>query len=130
MAQEATRNKVVALLHGGKHSAIEISQLYGVNKTTVYRIKERFNREETLNHKRGAGRPDSLRNKIALSCTKYVSNDRQKPCHEIAEEICLKRGINVSTSTVYRCFKSLDYSKPYPIRVPILTEKNRLARIE
>ncbi|KAI6657345.1 hypothetical protein LOD99_93 [Oopsacas minuta] len=130
MAQEATRNKVVVLLQGGKHSAIEIAHLCGVNKTTVYRIKERYNKWETLNHKRGAGRPDNLRKKIALSCTKYVSNDKQKLWHEIAEEICQKRGINVSTRTVYRCLKSLVHSKPYPIRLAMLTEKNRLARIE
>ena len=36
MTQEATRNRVAALLHGGKHSAIEIAQLCSGNKTTVY----------------------------------------------------------------------------------------------
>ena len=61
---------------------------------------------------------------------KYVSHDKQRPCHEIAAQISQERGITVSTSVVYRCLKSLDYSKPYPIRVPMLSEKNRLIRLE
>ena len=38
--------------------------------------------------------------------------------------------INVSRDTVSRCLNQLDYSKPYPTNIPMLSEKNRLYKNE
>ena len=35
----------------------------------------------------------------------------------------------VGKDTVSRCLKGLDYSKPYPKSIPMLSEKNRLMRV-
>ena len=130
MAQHSKRHQIQTLLEAEKCSIAEIANQVGVARYTVYRLKNRIEQNEPLVHKKGGGRPANKCDKIKYSCAKYIQHDAQKPVREIASEIHSKSGISVSKSTVHRCLKGMGYSKPYLTKVPMLSEKNRLNRIE
>ena len=130
MSREDIRKQILTLSEGEKHSVKEISSIIGVNRTTVWRVLKRHNSTGTVEHRKGAGRPAKLYQSVKYKCAKYVNTDLQKPVREISNDIEAKHGTSVSKSTVHRTLQKMKYSKPYPSLVPMLSEKNRLKRIE
>ena len=79
-----------------------------------------------MKHRKGGGRPSKLapllRNSIAqqIRRTPYIS----------LRSMASKCPVDVSKNTVARCLIKLNYTKPYPTPVPMLSEKNRSNRVE
>ena len=130
MSKEDIRKQILTLSQGKKHSFKEISSIIGVNRTTVWRVIKRHNSSGTFSHRKGGGRPAKLHLSVKYKCAKYINSEAQKPVREIAKDIEAKHGISVSKSTIHRTLQKMDYSKPFPSLVPMLSEKNRLKRIE
>ena len=128
--QEQKRKQIVTLLNSGISCITKISRDTGVSRLTIYLVKKRFDEKVPIQHKKGAGRPTIIRNRIGYSCARYVQNDKQKPVREIAAEISQKPGLKVSKSTVHRCLTSMGYRKLMARRVPMLSEKSRLLRLD
>ena len=126
MSQVSKRKHVQILLEGKKHSPKEISSIVGVSVATVYNIISRIKTECSLVHRQGAGRPGKLIPKIKRFVAKVISND---PSISI-RDLTTKCPVKVGTNTMSRCLKTLEYSKPYPKAVPLLSEKNRIYRLQ
>ena len=121
------RNHIRMLLYEGKkHSVKEISGIVGMTVRTVYNTISKLKSEMTLQHRPGAGRPAKLIKTIKKYVVKSVSVKPSTSIRTLTAH-CL---VEVSRGTVARCLKQLDYSKPFPTQVPMLSEKNRLYRIE
>ena len=97
-----------------------------MSERTVYNIISKLSREISLEQKPGGGRPPKLIQKIKKFVVKSVSVNPATSIRTFTKTC----PINVSPDTVSRCLDQLNYSKPYPTNIPMLSEKNRLYRIE
>ena len=126
MSQESKRRQIQLLLNGKRHSPKEISSMVGVSIATVYNLISRLKSETSLVHKSGAGRPGKLLPKIKHYVARTVNLN---PAISI-RNLAANSPVIVGRDTVSRCLRKLDYSKPYPKPTPLLSEKNRLYRIQ
>ena len=130
MAQRIKRDLVRTLLETNKLSPKEISEEASVSLATVYNVKNKLKAGDTLEHAKGGGRPGDKQHRIARSVAQYIKQDDARSVREIASEINNKGGLSVSKDTVHRCLRRMDYSKPKPYTVPMLSNKNRLKRLD
>ena len=126
MSQIHKRQLVKTLLGKNEISPKLIAKYAGVSLATVYNVKARVKSNTTLAHKKGGGRPKILRLSSRLS---IAQNIRRKP-HLSLRTIAKKLSKPISYQTVRRALMDLNYSKRLPVKVPMLSEKNRLARIK
>ena len=104
----------------------ELAKVAQVSLTTGYNVKPKIKKSLTLSHKKGGGRPKSLRNSIKPTLCQQV---RRKPFLSL-RNLASQSGINVSFSTVGRAMNDLKYNKRYTDKTPMLSEKNRIYRIK
>ena len=130
MAQRIKRDLVRTLLETNKLSPKEISEEASVSLATVYNVKNKLKAGDSLEHAKGGGRPGDKQHQIARSVAQYIKQDDARSVREIASEINNKGGLSVSKDTVHRCLRRMDYSKPKPYTVPMLSNKNRLKRLD
>ncbi|KAI6649996.1 hypothetical protein LOD99_6360 [Oopsacas minuta] len=126
MAQLDKRNTIKLLLEANSHSSKEIAQIAHVSLSTVYYVKAKLAKGIDISHQKGAGRPCSLRNRIKQSISQQI---RQKPYLSL-RTLASRAPIPVSYQTVRRALVDSKYSKKYPTKVPMLSETNRLYRIQ
>ncbi|KAI6648230.1 hypothetical protein LOD99_12039 [Oopsacas minuta] len=126
MTHYGKRKIVKTLLESGKLLPKEISVNYGISSATVYNVKRRLDEGVPLSHQKGAGRPNNLRSSIKLSILHRV---RCKPYLSL-RALASRTGNQASYQTVRRVLKDKSYNKPYPVQIPMLSEKNRMYRIE
>ncbi|KAI6659626.1 hypothetical protein LOD99_14549 [Oopsacas minuta] len=126
MSQESKRKQIQILLVGKKHSSKEISSIVGVSVAAVYNLISRLKTETSLVHKSGAGRPGTLVPKIKKYVARTININPAISIHYLTA----KFPVQVGRDTMSRCLKKLDYSKPYPTPTSLLSEKNRLYRIQ
>ena len=128
MAQEVMREKIKTLLIGD--TPTEISRILDVDRGTVYRVKKRLQTNMTLKHKRGGGRPNLLSDSIKYTAAQFIKSDPETSVRKLTTRIAKTKKLTVSKSTVHLTLQKLKYSKPFPVQIPLLSEKNRLFRIE
>ena len=126
MSQIEKIRHAMLLLEGKKHSPKEICRIVGVSVSTVYTLISKLKHNCSYNRKIGSGRPPKTLPLIANSVAQQI---RRKPWISL-RAIAQKCPVTTSKNTVARCLKKLDYTKPYPISVPLLSETNRLKRIQ
>ena len=93
-------------------------------------MKNKLKAGDSLEHAKGGDRPGDKQHRIARSVAQYIKQDDARSVREIASEINNKGGLSVSKDTVHRCLRRMDYSKPKPYTVPMLSNKNRLKRLD
>ena len=126
MSQLSKRIHIRILLDGKKHSIEEISRLVGVSIKTVYNVNSSIKSGVGIKHKKGAGRPSKLIPQIKKFVAKSISLDPTTSIRTLTS----KSPVIISRDIVHRCLRNLEYSKPYPVKIPMLSEKNRLYRVE
>ena len=124
MSQKLKRTQIETLLNNSGLSVKEISRKLGVSVATVYRVKSRKQDNIGLEHRKG--RPSKLRLSIRKSISQQI---RSKPYLSLRTLANLVPG-KASHETVWRAMKDLDYTKKYPTNRPMVSEKNRLARVQ
>ncbi|KAI6647836.1 hypothetical protein LOD99_8423 [Oopsacas minuta] len=124
MSQQRKRLQIETLLISSGLSVVQISKKLGVSLATVYRVKSRKQHNVGLEHRKGAGRPSSLRLSVKRSVTQQI---RHKPFLSLRTLASLAPG-KPSHETVWRAMKDLDYNKKQPTNKPMINEKNQLAR--
>ena len=118
-------NHAISLSEGKKHSPKEVSRIVVVSVSTVYTLISKLKHNWFYNRKIGSERPPKTLPLIANSVAQQI---RRKPWISL-RAIAQKCPVKTSKNTVARCLKKLDYTKPYSISVPLLSETNRLKRI-
>ena len=129
MSQLEKRIQIRTLYLAKKHTPFHISRSLGVGIATVRRVIKSLKNEEKLEHKTGAGRPSRVRRLIANSVAQQIRRDDTCSVREIVSKLH-EIGKPASKSTVHRCLVNLRYDKKYPHLVPMLSEPNRLKRLE
>ena len=125
MAQLHKRKTIKLLLEANNHTPKEIAQIAHVTLSTVYYVKAKLAKGIDISHQKGAGRPCSLRIGIKQSISQQI---RQKPYLSL-RTLASRAPIPVSYQTVRRALVDSKYSKKYPTKIPMLSEKNRLYRV-
>ena len=96
---------------------------------TVRRVIKSLKNNENLQHKKGGGRHPEIRNKIVNSVAPQVRRDDTTSVREISSKL-YNSGNPASKSTVHRCLTQLKYDKKHPLLVPMLSEGNRIKRLQ
>ena len=122
MAQVKKRILIDALISSGIHSKREVAKVAGVSLATVYNVMAKKKSASSLTHRKGAGGPGCLRNSIR----RIVSQQIRRTPYLSSRNLASQPGVNASFSTVCRALSDLEYSKKYPDKTPMLSEKNRL----
>ncbi|KAI6655307.1 hypothetical protein LOD99_2142 [Oopsacas minuta] len=104
MSQQRKRLQIETLLISSGLSVVQISKKLGVSVATVYRVKSRKQHNVGLEHRKGAGRPSSLRLSVKRSVTQQI---RRKPYLSLRTLVSLAPG-KPSYETVWRAMKDLD----------------------
>ena len=125
MAQMKKREDIKLLLDTNRFSPRQIAQQLDVGVATVYNVRARCNKNVGLCHSKGAGRSNTLRKSI---CRSIIQKIRRKPYLSL-RTLAKNASPQVSHETVRRALSSLDYTKRYPSKCPMLSEKNRLTRL-
>ena len=106
-------------MEGKKHSPKENSSIVCVSIATVYNLIFRMMSRTSLVHKNGVGRPGRLIFKI----NKYVARTvNLNPSISIRNHTA-SCSVEVGRDNMNHCLRKLKYSKPYPTRDPLLSEK-------
>ena len=126
MSQIEKRRQVRLLLEGKKHSQKEISKIIGVSLSTVYVLKAKLANDDSFERLKGSGRHSKTNPWISDTIAQQI---RRNPSISLR---CLatKCPLRTSKDTVASCLKKLQYTRPYPLSVPLLSEKNRVSRLE
>ena len=122
MSQVSKRNEIRTLWTSKIYKPKQISRALDVSLATVYRVIRRISEQQSLDHLRGAGRPAIVYQAIKKSVVKQIEMIQRSP---FAKLPC-----SASKTSVHRCLKKLDYSKPFPKKVPMLSETNRIKRLD
>ena len=125
MNQRERREVVKTLLQSGQLSPKKISKNIGISLATVYNIKGRLDTGIPLSHQKGARRPNTLRSAIKHSVIHQVRCKPYLSLRTLASRVPHK----ASYQTVRRVLKDQSYTKRYPVKTPMLSEKNRIYRI-
>ncbi|KAI6647168.1 hypothetical protein LOD99_8828 [Oopsacas minuta] len=119
MTQYEKKEIVKTLLQSGKLLPKEISVNCGISLATIYNVKRQLDEGVPLSHQKGARRPNNLRSSIKLSILHRV---RCKPYLSL-RILASRTGNKASYQTVRRVLKDKSYNKPYPVQIPMLSEK-------
>ena len=126
MSQIKKRNEIVTLWNSNLHNPKQISLALDVSLATVYLVIRRISQQQSLDHRQGTGRPAKVFQYIKRSIIKQITDDPKISIREITSRLPSK----ASKTSVHRCLNRMDYSKPLPIKVPMLSETNRVKRLE
>ena len=123
MSQIEKRRHAMLLLEGKKHSPKEVSRIVGVSVSTgICTLISKLKHNCSYN-KIGSGRPPKTLPLIGNSVAQQI---RRKPWIYLRAAIAQKCPVKTSKNTGARCLKKLEYTKPYLISVPLLSETNPL----
>lgn len=104
----------------------KIATQLGISRCAVYKIKQKLRSTGTATRKPGTGRPRSARTKDAINKIKRrIKSNPVRSMRKMAKEV------NVGRSTVHRIVrKDLNMKSRARVKVPLLTEAHREARLE
>ena len=116
-------SRLVGQLEAGI-SPTKVAGIFGVNKTTVYRIKAKFDEDGSVKRRRGSGRPRKTTKQEDDAIVEAHEDDRFRTPTETAE------GTNVSARTVKRRLYEQGLKARKPALKPRLTEHHKNARMQ
>ena len=131
MSQQQAREQIRILHQVVKHNPKKISTILGVSLATVYNTIRKIKTGQTLKHKKGGGRKAIKSIAIMKSIRQQVRRSFGAiTLDELNYNVSQRTGVACSKMTVRRTLKKMKYRKEFPRQTFMLSEKNRLKRIE
>jgi len=122
------REIISNLWKNGVHDAPTLAEKSGVPLSTAYKYVAQLKKNHELKPISRLGRPTILTSQDRCVLGRIITNDKYLTCGEIATKLSSK--VDISARTVNRELNKLGYHSKHPKTVPLLSEKNRLARVE
>lgn len=122
--------KLIIAAVNSKKTYSEVAALYGVGKTAVCRIVNRFKKEGAVNHKSRPGRPKKTSIKDDKLLERLCRLDPRKNAVMLRKEIRENYNIDLSLSSVKRRLNTAKLYGRRPSKKPLISLKSRLARVE
>jgi transposase len=117
------------ILHFWKNNVRSVKKIHTLTKIplgTIYYNIQKLRDTGNINHKKGAGRPTSIKAKISEKIRQYV---KQEPTIS-TRGLAIKMNKQVSRVTIACHLKSLGYKYNIPAKTPMLTELHKVKRVE
>ena len=130
MAQFQRRTKIAVLYHAGIAPQDIWKRLPNVSKATVYRTIQKIKDGESINHRKGAGRPIKLSEEERARLRTIAS---QNPPYSSAVNLAAdltRHGIEISNRSTIRYLHRAGFSNLLPRKVLFLTEAHVTKRLE
>lgn len=127
--ENTQRAQIVALLEQGL-SAEEVGLRFGVHRTTITRIKSRYEKTSSFDHRGGNGRPKTLCSSTLGLIKKEFNKNPKNSLRKVAKSIEKEKNIIISHATVRNGLNSMNKFAFSPIKKPLLSKKNIKARLE
>lgn len=128
--QQSKRENVSELLKSKTTTVKEIAKRCGVSLKTVYNVRTKLSKLQSLKHRKGAGRPMKMSKNNKISLSFKLRNNPRISVRSLANEFQASQGLNISRESVRRTIKSMGFSKKTPIRGPGITPQNEKTRVD
>lgn len=121
---------VLPYFASGNHNCSEISRECGVHKRTVNRYLKKYLQQTPVEKIGRIGRPTKVTPGLKKSISMIVRHQPTITSKEISHHIAEKKGVILSPVTARRVLDGLQYRSVKPRNVAMLTQKQKIARIE
>lgn len=108
----------------------QICELYDVAKPTISALVKRFKERNTVDNKSRSGRPKKTSQFVDKMLVKECRNDPRKTAVDLNAYIRKMYGVNCSVDTVKRRLRQYKLFGRRPAKKPLISVKNRKARIK
>jgi transposase len=123
------RIKIIVLFQQGL-TQVKISDQTGVAQSTVSRTIKKYKEIGHVNHLKGNGRPKALNNQDVEEVLKLNKKNPKNSLRKLSCEFAIKKGKEVSYSTIKRTLNDNGVGAYYARKKPLLSKKNILLRKE
>jgi transposase len=117
------------LWHNGIKNAAEIQRRTNIPRSTVYYNIKKLKKNGSTAHKKRSGRPKKIDSNNSKAIGQFIRRNPAISSRKMSS-ILLKKGTDVSYSTILRHLKDHGYDKKRPIATPMLTRNHKEKRIE
>lgn len=122
-------SEILTWFRAGK-SQREIAKITGITRSTVGYILRRYKKTGTLKRLPCSGRPRLLKDPEISVIHREVIADPRISGSKLAASLVRKTGVSVSKQTMINCLNSLQLKSRTACRKPLLSEKNKKARLD
>jgi transposase len=129
LSRENLRVQIVTLREQGL-SLKEIEKKTGKHRFTISRICKSVQKTKSFKEKPRAGRPNMLDDRKKRILARILRTSKVKTAEHVRKEAKQFHNIDVSRDTVARALKSMGYVARVKKKKPMLSEKQRKARLE
>lgn len=129
LSRENLRVQIVTLREQGL-SLKEIEKKTGKHRFTISRICKSVQKTKSFKEKPRAGRPNILDDRKKRILARILRTSKVKTAEHVRKEAKQFHNIDVSRDTVARALKSMGYVARVKKKKPMLSEKQRKARLE
>lgn len=103
---------------------------FNINQSTVGRIYQRFMKEKRVIRKSGSGRPRKFNDRQERSLIRFIKSNPQKTAVDAKQNASGNVNHSFSVWTVRRILRRAKLFARRPAHKPLISKKNRLARIQ
>lgn len=122
--QERDKMLTVVSLYKSGIKARDICIKEGLSTSTVYSIIKKFKDENTVERKRGSGRPDKLSSEAISFLKEKIKENNRLSFPKLAKILHKQMGIKVSKWTISRALEHEGLFARSPAKKPFLSPKN------
>ena len=108
----------------------EVGHLFGVNQSTVCRIKSRFFLRNSVERKPGSGNPRKTISRQDRQMIALVKKDPRKTAVDVANFANEQMGVSIGVHTVRRRLKEANLHARRPAKKPLISAINKKKRLE
>lgn len=123
------QNLIIQDIEGGSSLSV-VAARFGVSKTGVFQVLKRFRERGAVIINKSSGRPRITTEKEDRIILNLSKNDPRKPATKISTELREKYNVLCSRDTVKRRLRSSGLFGRRPAKKPLVSLKNRIARIK
>lgn len=108
----------------------KISELYNISKPGISLLYKRFCQRNTVENNPRSGRPSVMSEKAERILVRYSKNDPRKSAVQLNQMMNKYHGLKCSVDTVKRRLRKNNLFGRRPVKKPLISVKNRKARIQ
>ena len=129
LINHSSTSDLVRLVKSEEYKVKDLIEITNFSRSYIYKIKKMIKEKGDVIPKRKSGRPKVHNTREKQSIMGLVNSNKYISCKEISNCLKLKWDTSVSRFTISRYLKTNGYLKFVPRKIPLLTERHKLLRV-
>jgi len=127
-SKETQRQTLLHLWNEGIRDASELHSRTHIPLSTIYYNINKLEKNGSVNHKRGNGRPRKITANVSRAISQYVRRDSSMSGKSIAAKLA-ENGVELHHTTITKHLAKKGYKNSLPLRTPMLTSTHKENRV-